>query len=304
MSDEKGHPTEVTEADPREDVLPETPKKQVFPKVVEMKKQAPWELSESVRLPVGILDGDIRYRDVTIEEMSGIDDHLVSGKKSGNNGAKALSLVLCRCVQEVEGMHQYKFKSDPEKLFDLELARKMCQPDRDFLVTRIHMLADNDEGVLAGECPRCNRIWEEDVDLRKMDVYEWPDGEPLQLEFELDVGYVEREGGKKIYHKRGVMRFPTGKEQELVGKMDDESDIIDAMLASCIIELGTLEAVSQEIVKRFKSRDRRKLMTIIARGLPGLRQWKTVECRCGREFDIKLDVSAFFEGRRSTTKPV
>jgi len=258
-----------------------------------------YEPDENVRLPVGIpVDGQ-RYRNVLIEEMSGIDDHLVSSKKSGNNGAKAMTLVLSRCMQAVEGYLEQK--KDPEKMFDRNIPRIMTQPDRDFLITRIHMLAERDEGIMAGECPRCQRVWEEPVKLSKLPVVEWPDDKPLEIEFELEKGSLEIVKGQRVYHKKGVLRFPTGKEQELVAQLSTVAEATDSMLAACITKLGTLENVDTEVVKRFKTRDRKKLMTIIQRELPGIRQWKSVKCQCGREFDIVLDLAAFFEGRRSKT---
>ena len=258
--------------------------------------------SDSLRLPIGIrVDGQV-YRNVVIEEMTGIDDHLIAGKKSGGNGAKAVSLIICRCLQEVEGLLTRKLNS--EKMFDRGLARNMTQLDRDFLITNIFMLSGREEAVMAGECPRCERVWEEFVRLSDLEVIEWPDDKPMEIPFQLEVGVkkVDPKTKKETFHKDGVLKFPLGKETELVGKMDNPAEMVDSLLSACITQLGTTGGVDTETIKRLVSRDRTLLMTTIQKDLPGLRQWKEVKCRCGREFDVRMDINAFFVGRRRKTK--
>ena len=255
--------------------------------------------SDTVRLPVGIeIDGE-RIRNVVIDEMSGVDDHNLASKKAGNNGAKGTTIVLSRCIQEVEGL--LPAKQNPEKLFDRSLARNMTVVDRDFLLAKIYQLGGEDEVVMAGTCPRCSTPWEEDMKLSELEVIEWSDDDPLELEFELPAGYVHvDESGKKMVHKRGLVRFATGKDQERIAEITNAAQAFDAMFAACITKLGDFDSVDQEMVRRFKSRDRRYLLQFLQMNLPGLRQWKIVKCSCGREFDITTDLTAFFDGRRGT----
>lgn len=256
---------------------------------------------DTVRLPVGIEVDGTRYRNVVIDELSGVDDHNLASKKTGNNGAKGTTIVLCRCVQEVDGL--LKAKQNPEKLFDRSFARKMTVIDRDFLLAKIYQLGGENEVVMAGECPRCQKAWEEDALLSDLEVIEWPEDEPLELEFELPAGYTHIEkNGERTLHKKGVIRFATGSDQEQVAELSNPAQAFDAMFAACIKKLGDLESIDQEVVKRFKSRDRRYLMQFLQLNLPGLRQWKIVKCSCGREFDITTDLTAFFDGRRSSAK--
>lgn len=257
------------------------------------------DYNDRVRLPVGIEVNGRRYRDVTIEEMSGIDDELVSGKKANGNGAIGLTLVLCRCIQEIDGVVDQK--DNPESLIDKRIVRGMTQIDRDFLITRIQMLGGNNTGILANLCPRCKKRHELEVELSELQTVEWPDESPLEVDFTLEVGHIERDNETRKpvkAHKEGRLRFPIGSHQEAVGTMQDPSKIMTSMLAACITQLGTLKPPSYEVVRRLKSRDRKLLMHIMKTKLPGLRQWKEVECDCGRVFDLTLDVSAFFDVRR------
>lgn len=256
--------------------------------------------SEHVVLPVGIKkDGQI-YKEVVIEEMSGIDDHNIASK-AANNGATAVSYLLCRCIQEVPGL--LPRKPNPEKLFDLAMARSMCVSDRDYLVSRIYMLSGRNESMFSGKCPLCNELYEEQVLLTELPVIEWPEDKPWELDFELEVGSPEKTDSGEVFHREGILRFPTGKDVEYIAKIKNPAQMVDAMLATLIRRLGTLETIDQERVKRFKSRDRRYLMEdVIQREMPGFRQWKDVECMCGREFTVKIDLTAFLGGRRKSTK--
>lgn len=260
------------------------------------------EISDHVTLPIGLDHEGQRYRHVVIDEMSGVDEELVSNKKkTGGNGSKAVSLVLCRCIQEIPGLLERKNNSD--SLIDRELVRKMYQCDRDYLVSRIHMLAGNDETVMAGKCPRCDEVYEEDVLMSRLPVTEWPSDKAAEFEFELPVGYTVTDRGKSpVTHTKGTFKFPRGIEQEMVASIRDNPGLANsAMIASCIKGLGTVGTIDQEIAKGLKTRDRRHLMEEVKLKMPGMRQWKTHDCQgCGREFDLVVDMTAFFRGRTSS----
>ncbi len=259
------------------------------------------EISDTVRLPVGLEIEGTRYRNVTVDEMSGIDDHNIAGKKAGNNGAKGVTLILIRCIQEVEG--HLPRKQNPDKMFDRSLARKLTVVDRDFLLSKIFQLGGDTEALMAGQCPRCEAVWEEEVLFSELEVVEWPEDEKTEISFELPVGLKVTEKGVTKIHTKGIMRFPTGKDQELAGELGDNAAVVfDAMFSACITSLGDLEQVNREAIRRLKSRDRRYLSQILQEALPGLRQWKIVKCSCGKNFDINVDLTAFFGGRRSTEK--
>lgn len=254
------------------------------------------EISDRVRLPVGLEVDGVRYRDLIIDEMTGIDDHNLASKKSGNNGAKGITVMISRCVQEVIDNPNYPRKQNSEKLFDRKFARSLTIIDRDFLLAQIYLYSGEEEVIQAGVCPRCDTPYEEPVQLADLEVVEWPDESPLEIEFELPRGYVHQ--GKT--HKQGALRFPTGKEQEKVGDIQNPAQVFDALFAACLVRLGDITSFDQEMMKRMKSMDRRYLMNYLQTALPGLRQWKTVRCKCGREFEIHADLTSFFDGRRKT----
>jgi hypothetical protein len=225
--------------------------------------------------------------------MSGIDEHYMSDKKTSD---KALSLLLARCIQEIEGVVERK--KDPETLIDLNLIQNMYQVDRDVLVTHIQRLSGTDEATLAGKCPRCKEPHEEYISLGDLDIIAWPDDKVCEIEFELAVGFTEKTDKGPVYHKKGRLRFPKGKDQEKLAVFgEDSASMFDALFAACIIEVGTMTNVSQEHTKRLKSRDRAYLSLLLQKELPGLKQWKEHKCSCGRKFDISMDIENFFGQR-------
>lgn len=256
------------------------------------------ELSDHVTLPIGIEKDGIRYREVVIDELGGTDEQLIANKKkTGGNSAKGLTLVLCRSIQEIDGLVSRKRK--PEAMLDRSLIRGMYQVDRDFLFSRIQLLTGNDETQMRGQCKRCKEIIEEDCMISEIPIVQWPADQPCELEFSLPRGYHEpQRGGPPKVHRDGVLRFPRGIDQENAAPIaaTNTGKALTAMLAACITKLGTLENVDTAITERLKSRDRAYLFRLLREKLPGMRSWKVLPCwNCGNEeVETIVDISAFF----------
>jgi hypothetical protein len=252
---------------------------------------------DTVELPVGIRkDGQV-YRTVVIDELGGVDDRLVADSKVRGNGAKAMSLVICRSVQEVPGL--LKQKQNPDKMFNREFARAMTEIDRVFLITRIFMLSGRNESAFVGTCRHCKTVHYEKVYLSNLKVDKWPDDKPPEIEFRLKGGFKERkDNGEYIYHRDGVLSFPTGKTSELIGKITNEAEALDSMLASCIKNVGTYGRVDSSMAQALKKTDREELLYSLSDGLPGIKQGKWITCECGVDLELSLDLVSFFDGRR------
>lgn len=253
--------------------------------------------SEYVELPVGLEIEGTRYRRVAIDETTGVDEQLASNKKkTGGNGAKAMTLVLCRSIQEIEGVLERK--KNPDSLIDRKYVREMFQPDRDFLFSRIQILVGNDETTLRGHCRDCDEPYEEEILLSEREVRTWLDKDPCELSFELPKGYVETKSKKEVaIHKKGVLRFPRGRDQENLIPLakDNQARAMSAMFAACITKLGELSGIDQHIATKLKSSDRRYLFGLIREKMPGLKQWEDVICsNCGRTIEALVDLSRFF----------
>lgn len=256
------------------------------------------EPSEYVRLPVGYEKDGVRYRNVVIDELSGVDEALMSNKKkTGGNQAKGLTLVLARAIQEIEGL--VPRKSNPDTPIDPQIPRMMYQVDRDFLISRVQMLSDRDETVMRGTCTKCRATHEQEALISERPIKEWPDDQPLEMEFELKKGYAEIiKGQDPVYHTKGTLRLPRGRDQEAVAALsqDNPGQAMTAILAACIKNLGTLDHIDQTIAARLKGRDRRYLFNLIRDKAPGVKVWDFVTCyNCGNpEVEVILDLSGFF----------
>jgi hypothetical protein len=253
----------------------------------------PEEASEYVTLPIGFEKDGNRYRNVVIDELSGIDEALVSNKKkTGGNVAKGLTYVLARSIQEIEGLIPRKKNSD--SLIDHVLVRNLYQADRDFLFSRIQMLTGNDRTMLRAQCPRCENLYEREILLSKQPVENWPEDKKCTISFELSRGYRD---GKEL-HKKGVLRFPRGSDQEAVAVMaqNNGAAAITAMIAATVISLGTMEGIDQHIASKLKSRDRRAILNAVRDNIPGMKMWEYVTCyNCGNDkLEAKVDISSFF----------
>lgn len=256
---------------------------------------------DTIRLPVGLRKEGAVYRNLTIDELCGVDDHIVAGGKAGSNGAKAMSMVICRAVQEVPGL--LRPKSDPTKMFNREFARALTELDRVFLITRIFMLSGRNASAFVGRCRHCKKVHNEKVYLSQLKVEEWPDDKPPEVKFELKNGFrAKMDSGEVVYHKEGILRFPTGKESELLGKVENEAEATDSLLAACIVRVGDYGRVDTEMVKSLKRQDREELMYSLSESLPGIKQGKWVTCDCGIDMELRLDLISFFEGRRRSAK--
>ena len=124
--------------------------------------------NNKVILPIGVEVDGVRYREVTIDEMTGIDEENLSSRKVRNNGAKAITLLLRRCIQSITGVLEQK--RDPLALIDERIVRNMYVADRDFLVLCIRTISGNPEIMMTPECPSCGTECENLVDVRELDV--------------------------------------------------------------------------------------------------------------------------------------
>lgn len=254
-----------------------------------------------IQLPVGLEYKGTRYKNVEIEEMCGVDEHLLTTKEAKQNPAKGTTMVLGRCVQAVEGILEKKPK--PDKQFDRSFGRNLTQVDRDYLLSRIQLLGGNNRAEMYAECPRCERVSIETVFLSELPVKEWPEDKPTILDFELSKGIIyTTEEGEKVVCKKGKIRFPTGKDQELAAQCPTTAAQMDSMLAACIVDIEYMGKLDQETVKRLSSTDRKEIMYTIQYELPGLRQWKETKCECGKTLRLRLDLTSFFDMARKKQK--
>ena len=244
---------------------------------------------EQVVLPIGLDWEGQRFRTFGIDEMTGYDEEALANKAHRNNGAKAMSALLQRCIQSIEGLVEPKKKRFAK--IQREYVTALYTPDRDYLFFAIRSLGMEPTFSVAIQCPRCGDDYDYEVDIRELDVLEWEAGEDPILDIKLPKGF-EKEG--KLY-QNVRWRFATGKQQEQLSAMP-RSKITTAMLAACIIGVDGLDVrPDSEMVRRLRTRDRLFLTTYVQEHTPGVDLRVDCWCdNCENEWVGEVDPSHFF----------
>lgn len=257
--------------------------------------------SDKVLLPIGIEYNGTRYREVIIDEMTGIDEENLSSRKVKNNGAKAITLLLRRCIQEIPGVLDRK--SDPLSLVSEQLVRNMYVADRDFLVMCIRVMSGDSEVLTSVDCPSCGETTDNLIDLKDMDVYEWDENVPVEISVDLPRGFYDKESSQ--YCKRLTWQFLKGVNQEKIAALP-ENEVGTNLIA---IGLKSVEGLSHlpspDDVRRLSVRDRNAFADVIVENAVGVDTKVEIMCdACGHEFHTEVNTVGFSNlGQSKTQKP-
>jgi len=257
--------------------------------------------SDKVILPIGIEYNGVRYREVYIDEMTGLDEENLSSRKVKNNGAKAITLLLRRCIQEVPGVLERK--TDPLSLISEQLVRNMYVADRDFLVLCIRVLSGDSEILTSVDCPSCGSSHDELVDLKDMDVYEWDENSPVELDVELARGFYDHKSSE--YKKHVVWGFLKGFSQERIASLP-ENEIGTNLIAIGLKQVDGLDTIpSPDDVRKLSIRDRNAFANAIVENAVGVDTKIDIACEsCGHEFHTEVNTVGFSNlGQSKTPKP-
>ena len=255
--------------------------------------------NDRVILPVGLEIDGVRYKKVTIQEMNGYDEENLASRKVRNNGAKAQTILLRRCIQEIEGL--VPKKTNPNELIKEDYLLKMCSYDRDYLFFCIRSLGGVPDLDFQYECPHCEAINNQTISVEDLEVYEWPEAEPMEIPFSMKNGLYENDQ----MHTEGTWKFLTGKQQEEIAKVSNER-IVNASMRMCIKKIGEITSPTEEQFKRLSTSERNDLLEQVANEAPGVQTSLWFECEnCGESTEQALDISRFFKSpARTKNKPM
>lgn len=257
------------------------------------------EVTEKVILPIGIDVDGVRYREVIIDEMNGIDEENLSSRKLQNNGGKAITVLLRRCIQQITGLVDKK--DNKMSLISEDIVRNMYIADRDYLVVCIKTLSNTSEIFTELKCGSCDGDLEHIIDFKDMDVYEWDEDLDAYLEIELPRGFYDNENDR--YCNIVKWKFPTGKVQEAMSSTEP-SKLSTMMISSGIIEVKDLGYVpSFEQVRRLSLSDRNVFANAILDNSVGVETKVEIECRfCGHINESEVDLVGFTSSARAKQK--
>ena len=255
--------------------------------------------SDKVTLPIGIEVDGVRYREVIIDEMTGVDEENLVSKKVRNNGAKAVTVLLQRCIQEIPGLLDRK--SNPLSLIDERLVRKMYVADRDYLTICIRALSDKSEFNSEIECPHCASKNNLTFDVKEMDVYDWDENTTAELNIELPRGFWS--ASTQQYHNKIVWKFPTGDVQERLASLPQDQVATRSITAGIVSVEGMDTCPSVEDVRRLSLRDRNAFAEALSEESVGVNTKMDLTCPdCESEFSTEVSMMGFFNSGGSETK--
>lgn len=246
--------------------------------------------NERVTLPIGIEVDGVRYREVVIDEMTGVDEENLASRKVRNNGAKAISLLLRRCIQSIEGVLPQK--SNPLLMIDEKWVRNMYVADRDYLVLCIRALSGNSEVLTDSECTSCGHENAAIVDLKELDVYEWDENSPVEIRVDLPRGFYNKESGQ--YHKEVTWAFPKGTAQEKIASLP-EHQVGTMLIATGIKQVQGLEVIPHpDEIRKLSVRDRNAFAQAIMENTVGVDTAVDLTCEsCGHEYQVEVNTVGF-----------
>lgn len=247
---------------------------------------------EVVFLPVGLRWEDKVYREVHVSEMTGVDEENVSSKKLRNNGAKAMTVLLQRCIQAIPGLVDKKPKG-PFDLVDKKYVNAMFAADRDFLFMNIRGLGADTSFSMQAQCPSCDIQLDLDIDMLELEVFDWPDEEETEFKVTLPKGFKDIHTQKMC--NEVYWRLPTGKDQEYFAGLSREK-VMTSMIGSCISRVeGMKTNPDSHMVRRMTTKDRMFLLNEVKDSTPGVDTRLNNTCdECGHEWEGVIDMSAFF----------
>ena len=201
------------------------------------------------RLPAGFLYNGSAIKDISVDEMTGLEQHALSDPKNRKNAGRAISHILRRVIQEIPGALERK--SNRTFLCDSRFVETMYQCDRDTVILYSLIYAGQYKQSLNFECESCGEKLYEDIDLRDVEVYELEGDENTYVDIDLDRPFTIDDTTLTSCR----FRLPTGADQEKISKSGSKGEFyaISALLSLCCSFMGVKDGA--ETTKRLSIKE-------------------------------------------------
>jgi hypothetical protein len=232
-----------------------------------------FELPGGLKTNAGIL------KRVVMVEMTGEDEENIAHPSVATNGGRIITTLLARTV---------KLLGDKPPTQDM--IRNLLIGDRDFLMVKLRQITIGNDYTVKVSCPKCAEKVEVKINLDDLEVKKL-ESETYEFPFELHKGYLE---GSTI-HKKGAMKLPTGVEQEFLAASQNKGAATTALLTRCCVKLGTLKAITPNIIRGLSFNDRNTMGRLLTEKMPGLVLEASHSCpACQNQWTEPLQVADFF----------
>lgn len=202
-------------------------------------------------------DSGVVHKEFEYREMDGYDEEALAKPKVRNNGSVLMRTLLSRCIVRIGTINRDSVKP---KAWD-EIIQSLCAYDQDYAFMQIRILSLGDEIKVAHQCPNpeCKAKIKTTFNINE-DFDIEPFKEVDEIEFELPRGYIDKEGTK---HTKGVMRYPTGLDREILGvTAKNNYALATTLLLTRIVSIGDTP-VTDDVIRKLSLRDREYLINLL-----------------------------------------
>lgn len=238
----------------------------------------------SVKLPIGVFNGDTRHQNCVIRPMTGGTQKKLASKQVRSDAVKLLNTLLMDCVVSIDGFPRVTNGAISELYIG----------DRDFLALEIRKISRGDTLTTVINCPHCNEKLTMTSDLSK-------DIQTTQLD---DVEYTVIDGVPQFTVSdpdsdfTATFTFPNGMAQANAMRyiMKNPVEGTYALMFNCLLSWNGKEPkdLTLSIFDELPIKQADFLLDEFQRMLPGPNFEIPAECpMCGGDLKLSLASSDF-----------
>lgn len=244
--------------------------------------------NEVFNLLAGYVDDEgTLHNTFTLREMTGRDEEAISKSDVRQNPAKAISLLLTRCVTSLGTLTRKEV--GPEKWKDI--IESLLVGDQDYMFLKLREISIGKEFEVRHKCPKCKAELVTYVDIDELDIVPFK-GERV-VSFELPKGYKNKQG--KMY-RLGKIRLPNGKDREIITPIARKNlAMANTLMLTRLCQFDEDGIyVTEDVMRDLLVRDREYLLNLMQDNVFGVDLSTDVTCTsCGTEFRGNFDAVNF-----------
>lgn len=232
---------------------------------------------------------EIIHKTFTLREMTGKDEEAMQKSDIRGNMAKAINILLSRCVTSIGSLTPKDFGGVNE--WRDKVISNLLVGDQDYILYKLRVLSYGNEFEVKHICPN------PDCKANLTTVVEGEDFEIIpfsgvrEVSFELPKGFNSPKG----FCKNGKLRLPTGKDREKFAPIARKSiSRGTTLMLTRICHFDNNAYLSEDVMASLSVRDRKYLNNILEENLFGVKDRFTLTCpECGEDYEASLSDTNF-----------
>lgn len=253
--------------------------------------------TRDIVLDCGVLaaDGTV-HRNATISKITGRDRKEIGSRETLKNAGRVISKLLFNRLDSVEGLNLTR-SEDRDRVI-----KGLLSADRSRLMLELYRLSKNTDTIsVTVTCPSCEE--EQELDFA---IHDFPlrpfrnyviDRQKNLFTFETEV---------KGFDKKAVFRYPNGYDEEATLPLlrVNPVEASHVMLSRCVVKYAGREVIERDFIDNLNVDELDALSEAFQEGLPGIELSPEMRCfACGKEANVRVDVTDFFFGTSKKGRP-